>query len=123
MSRLGASVVRPRDDQVCWRAKIGKATRIVASQFDRSVVDRDTIREKVLGHARVALGDLPDSAIHRPDEAPAGDGEGTEPQECLNSAAIFRLALGSDPANRRDARATETVMLEIERELDTILSD
>ena len=123
MNRLVSGVVRPHEDQVGWRANISKATRIVASQFDRAHVDRDTIREKVLGHARVALGDLPGAAIHRPDEAPSGDGEGTEPQECLNSAAIFRLALGLDPINRRDARATETVMLEIERELDTILSD
>jgi hypothetical protein len=61
--------------------------------------------------------------MHSPDEAPTGDGAGTEPQECLNSAAIFRLALGSVAVNRRDAWATETVMLEIERELDAILSD
>src|SRR4051794_17806623 len=105
MNRLGSSVVRPRENRVCWQAKIGKATRIVASQFDRTVVDRDTIRERVLEHARVALGDVPGDTTHCPDEAPA------EPQECLNSPAIFRLALGLDPVNRRDARATETVML------------
>jgi hypothetical protein len=122
MNRLGSSVASPRENQVGWQVKIGKATRIVASQFDRSVVDRDTIREKVLGHARVALGDLPGDATQRPDEAPTGDGARTEPLERLNSAAIFRLAMGPVPGDRRDARATETIMLEIERELDTILS-
>jgi hypothetical protein len=123
MERLGSSVIRPREDRVCWPSKVRKATRIVASQFDRSVVDRDTIRERVLGHARVALGDLADTAMHRPEEVPTEDGAGTGPPECLNSGAIFRLALGLVPVNRRDAWAIETVMLEIQRELDAILSE
>jgi hypothetical protein len=123
MNRLESSVVEPREDQVYWGAKVRKAARIVASQFDRSAVGRDTIREKVLGHARVALGDLPGAPMHRPEGVPTGGGAGGEPQECLDSAAIFRLALMLVPVDRRDAWAAETVMLEIQRELDAILSD
>lgn len=110
-TKLGLPPSQRVHDQGPWQEKVGIAVDMIAvlERHFHPELDRDAIAERVIGHARTALGPRPFASFVSESEVDMRDGRGPERTDVGGPAGILRVIVDYAEIDREDAEVESFV--------------
>lgn len=102
-----------------WQEKVQMVVEmiVIMEKHRRPELDSDAIAERVLKHARVALGLESTDRLHKMVSIESGDESDAKVQETANAAGLIRVVADYARISRDDAIATESFMDAVQKSL------